>query len=466
MAPKLQIPKTVAAAVKEDSQNISGFFNVKRKPGRPKKATMETPEETEQAIASVLEAQRRRGRPRKKQQPPSSSGQKGTDPPVAPKDVAPKAKRRRVNWSKGEPREKLQAALAEWKEGAVDENGGALPLLGFANIVGIPERTFRDYASGKKIIGASVGRKSIFSKETSGTLVDLIVRHDRGNDPKSVPEVIDIGQKLNPELSRKQISNSFRRTVWRNNQDVLKPNCVRVQAATTKRSETKRLRLEKPFPTFTDKVTTTDALHDTTVALTPADDNHAAAADDDNHADADPVIGMHPNARATGTPKEAATLAGAVTNNSKIEHGKDYRTCYAAVSVLVSDQALHSSIDLVPERRGIQWTPDEDIQLKYAVQQIHDGKNWDAIAALVPGRTNSQCRRRWHCALDHRHVVRTAGGRTGKWTTDEDTRLKDAVHIHGGKDWDGIARIVPGRTYIQCRSRWIYMNRKGSTFRK
>jgi hypothetical protein len=32
MAPKLQIAKTFAAAVKEGNKNISGFFNVKRKP--------------------------------------------------------------------------------------------------------------------------------------------------------------------------------------------------------------------------------------------------------------------------------------------------------------------------------------------------------------------------------------------------------------------------------------------------
>jgi hypothetical protein len=49
MAPKFKIPKTFADAVKEGNQNISGFFSVKRKPGRPKKAMMETPVETEQA---------------------------------------------------------------------------------------------------------------------------------------------------------------------------------------------------------------------------------------------------------------------------------------------------------------------------------------------------------------------------------------------------------------------------------
>jgi hypothetical protein len=79
-----------------------------------------SPEETEEAIASVLKAHRPCGRPRKELQPPSSSVQRRKEPPPASKDVAPKAKRRRVNWSKGDDRVKLEAALSEWKEGAVD----------------------------------------------------------------------------------------------------------------------------------------------------------------------------------------------------------------------------------------------------------------------------------------------------------------------------------------------------------
>jgi hypothetical protein len=42
---------------------------------------------------------------------------------------------------------------------------------------------------------------------------------------------------LCPELSRKQGANSFRQTVWKINTDVLKPNCVRAQATTRKRSQ-------------------------------------------------------------------------------------------------------------------------------------------------------------------------------------------------------------------------------------
>jgi hypothetical protein len=53
MAPKLKIPKTLAAAVEEGNQSISSFFPVKKKPGRPKKVMMETTEETDKA-ATVL----------------------------------------------------------------------------------------------------------------------------------------------------------------------------------------------------------------------------------------------------------------------------------------------------------------------------------------------------------------------------------------------------------------------------
>jgi hypothetical protein len=38
------------------------------------------------------------------------------------------------------------------------------------------------------------------------------------------------------------------------------------------------------------------------------------------------------------------------------------------------------------------------IKLKAAVQ-IHGGKNWDAVAALVPGRTRKQCQNRLRITL-------------------------------------------------------------------
>jgi hypothetical protein len=51
--------------------------------------------------------------------------------------------------------------------------------------------------------------------------------------------------------------------------------------------------------------------------------------------------------------------------------------------------------------------------------QTHGAKDWPAIAALVPGRTQTQCRQRWHRRLDPR--IDEANGRTGKWAEDEDS---------------------------------------------
>jgi hypothetical protein len=32
----------------------------------------------------------------------------------------------------------------------------------------------------------------------------------------------------------------------------------------------------------------------------------------------------------------------------------------------------------------------------------------------------------------------------GTWSEDKDIKLKDAVQRHGGKDWGAIAALVPG----------------------
>jgi hypothetical protein len=112
--------------------------------------------------------------------------------------------------------------------------------------------------------------------------------------------------------------------------------------------------------------------------------------------------------------------------------------------------ALDTSIDRV-NGRTVRWTEDEDIKLKDAVQ-AHGGKNWDSIAALVSGRTRMQCWSRWHDALDI--SIDRAARRKGTWIAVEDSKLKDAVQIHGGKNWKNISDLVPGRTKKQCWKRW------------
>jgi hypothetical protein len=64
---------------------------------------------------------------------------------------------------------------------------------------------------------------------------------------------------------------------------------------------------------------------------------------------------------------------------------------------------------------------DEDSKLKDAVQ-IHGGKKGDAISALVPGRTRLQCRSRWHDTLIPN--IALAARRTGKWAEEEDSKAE------------------------------------------
>jgi uncharacterized protein (DUF2237 family) len=169
----------------------------------------------------------------------------------------------------------------------------------------------------------------------------------------------------------------------------------------------------------------------------------------------DPSIALPAGSTGTGTWAEDEDLK--LTTAAQIHGGKDW----AAIAVMVPGRtkiqcnkrwhnALDPSIALTAGSTGA-WTEDEDLKLKAAVQ-THGGKNWNKIAALVPGRTKRQCRDRWHSALDP--SVAPTAGRTGTWTVDEDLKLKAAVQIHGGKNWNAIAAMVPGRTKNQCNKRW------------
>lgn len=42
----------------------------------------------------------------------------------------------------------------------------------------------------------------------------------------------------------------------------------------------------------------------------------------------------------------------------------------------------------------------------------------------------------------------------GAWSEEEDTKLKDAVALHGQK-WTRVKDMLPGRTAAQCRERFV-----------
>jgi hypothetical protein len=96
------------------------------------------------------------------------------------------------------------------------------------------------------------------------------------------------------------------------------------------------------------------------------------------------------------------------------------------------------------ENKG-KWTPKEDALLTEAVHKY--GRKWVPIAALVPGRTNPQCRTRWLQHLD------PTNAKKGRWTPEEDAILTEAVEKLG-KDFTAVAALIPGRTNVRCRDRW------------
>jgi hypothetical protein len=218
---------------------------------------------------------------------------------------------------------------------------------------------------------------------------------------------------------------------------------------------TKKPRLEEPFSaSSTDEAAIKISSRDTAVSLpADADANHV-----DVDADANPVTVTQ--AKGRWTPAEDEKLNSAVTSTCKKKCGKESRPYWAAVAALVPGRSkkqcckrwtdvLDPSIGRASER--MSWTAVDDIKLKDVVQ-THRGKTWEEIAALVPGRTRSQCRSRWCTILDPN--IDRANQRTGKWVDDEDIKLKDAVQTYGVKNWSAIAALVPGRTKNQCSQRW------------
>ncbi|EOA29895.1 hypothetical protein CARUB_v10012991mg [Capsella rubella] len=93
-----------------------------------------------------------------------------------------------------------------------------------------------------------------------------------------------------------------------------------------------------------------------------------------------------------------------------------------------------------------EWTPEEDDQLRAAVELFGD-KDWQSVANVLKGRAGTQCSNRWKKSL--------RPTRKGRWSLEEDKRVKVAVTLFGSQNWHKISQFVPGRTATQCRERWV-----------
>ncbi|RMZ53129.1 hypothetical protein APUTEX25_005118, partial [Auxenochlorella protothecoides] len=107
-----------------------------------------------------------------------------------------------------------------------------------------------------------------------------------------------------------------------------------------------------------------------------------------------------------------------------------------------------------PARQGGELSPDQ-LSLLARLMQRH-GPRWKMLAEKMgPGWDRQSLMHAWR-----RHTQRgslgggTATPRRGKWTASEDDALQRAIALHG-KTWVAVARLVPGRSDVQCRERWM-----------
>ncbi|CAD8158198.1 unnamed protein product [Paramecium pentaurelia] len=92
------------------------------------------------------------------------------------------------------------------------------------------------------------------------------------------------------------------------------------------------------------------------------------------------------------------------------------------------------------------WNNEEDLKLKDLIN-IH-GVQWNKVAEIIPGKTESQCIQRWHMLQNEQYV---------QWTKEEDEELQDFVLKHG-ENWSKLDLIMKNKTQSQIQNRCNQLN--------
>lgn len=116
-----------------------------------------------------------------------------------------------------------------------------------------------------------------------------------------------------------------------------------------------------------------------------------------------------------------------------------------------SMQILHRwSKSLDPLVKKGPWSKEEDELLLKAVEKYEE-KDWYKIRLEVPGRTDLQCRERYHKGL-HKDIKK------GKWSREEEEKLVELTKKYGVGHWAKVGKELTHRTGSQCLSKWKNMS--------
>ena len=212
------------AATEQGLGPITQFFKPKTKAGRPSKTSSNAgrkaaPKNPDAAPAAKL--------------PPLHAAASAEQP------KAKKQKASRQNWSRGDGLKRLTEAVAQWELEAAKPEKDRMGARLFAEVSGIPCTAFQTHITsvdgGRIKPGSGVGKKPLLDSQPNGITVDVLVRRDRLNQGVGVDGALDILEEMCPDLTRKQLDRSLRRTVLPAFSDRLTKPVV-PQATTTKRS--------------------------------------------------------------------------------------------------------------------------------------------------------------------------------------------------------------------------------------
>lgn len=107
-------------------------------------------------------------------------------------------------------------------------------------------------------------------------------------------------------------------------------------------------------------------------------------------------------------------------------------------------------------RRG-RWSAEEDVRLRRLVE-TYGAHRWRVVGEMMETRTNKQCRERWLNAL-------SPNIRLEAWTPQELKQLVEEVEKRG-RAWASLEKLFPGRTANDIKNKWYLICGRRDTSEK